>query len=641
MFGRFVAPTLVAGLVLPAHPRVWMTPARVTFLQLQYTNNTTMWQQVKAAADAAVADPTMVGANTWASGPHCGLAALATQVGNPSASVTYGQMGAKIATHLLYDTYSVTLASLATDSRYNWRSNAIACAYSYDWNYPWMTTIQKQRCAAGMLDLCDSVWPETNAARTGAWGVDDFADNYFWGFMSTFAMALAVSGDDTGAVDIYSPGSGADRAGTHIALALSKWATFAADIATPINLVGAGGGWSEGTGYGAMDTLMVGRFADAALTTGKMIDNVWFEAALRYLLHITTPDFAHKVPWGDQAADSFAGFTTIDRTAMLDVIAPAKIDATLQGLIYRWLALIGNVSSSEKFGWQIMADQFRTFDPSVTPAANLSGLGLTFLSTGVGAFVQRSSWTDVNATLLAHRSGILWESHAGKDANSVRIWKGAFWLSCDSNIYSASGIVQNTRYANTLVVGGVEQGGGVAPTMVQRATTGSVTASTGEAHTSYPGGVCTDFTRTVAYLPTKDTLLIVDDVTTASGSSAKVFRWHMKNDPTAQISGLTFRLDSASSDFHAYGQVFLQASAALAAEAQNPDGGATTSYAVTVTLPTGTVRQLTLTSLQLSSAVAAPYAITSVSSDATNVYATVGGLVVTIPIDPAGTVTAV
>jgi hypothetical protein len=634
-------PTGGGGGSLPAHPRVWMTPTRVTFLQTQRTNNTTLWQQIKAAADAAVADPTMAGANTWASGPHCGLAALACQVADPTSATTYGQMGASIATHLLYDTYSTTLASLATDSGYAWRSNAILCAYSYDWNYQWMTTTQRHRCAAGMLDLCDSVWPETNSARTGAWGVTDFADNYFWGFMSTFPMALAASGDDTGAVDIYSPGSGADRAATHIALGLSKWATFAADIVQPVALVGAGGGWSEGTGYGAMDGLMVGRFADAALTTAMPIDNAWFEAAIRYLMHTTTPDFGHKVPWGDQAAVSTGDLGTIDRTGVLDLIAPAKIDGTLTAQVYRWLAKIGNVSSSEKFGWQIMADQFRTFDPSVSAASDLSGMALSYLTSGVGGFLTRSSWTDANATLLAHRCGILWESHSGKDANSLRTWKGAFWVSCDANIYSASGIAQTPHITNTMVAGGTEQSGGTAPTIVQRTCTGSVVASTGQAASTYPGSIVTDFKRTVAYLPTKDTTLVVDDVTTASGSTAKVFRWHCKSDPTASISGMTFTLSSTDTTYKAYSQVFLQASAVIAAEAQNPDGGGTTSWAIKVTLPTGTTHQVTLTVKQLSSGGSAPNAITSVSNDGTNVYATVGGLVVTIPLDGTSTVTAV
>src|ERR1019366_4353255 len=52
--GAGISVTGASG-ALPAHPRVMMNTTRATFVQLQYANNTTRWQNIKTAVDAQLA----------------------------------------------------------------------------------------------------------------------------------------------------------------------------------------------------------------------------------------------------------------------------------------------------------------------------------------------------------------------------------------------------------------------------------------------------------------------------------------------------------------------------------------------------------------------------------------------------------
>jgi hypothetical protein len=614
VYARVGAPTTT----LPAHPRVWLNPTRVAFVQAQAAANTVRWQRVKAAADAQVLKGAVYSGGDEVYLGHLCLSYLGT--GNSAYSTRAGA---------ILTAYAVETNNLEGDSGYPFRFNLPLVTMGLDWCYGGLTVAQRHQAATWLMNRADWVWPETNPATT-AYGVRDVKDNYFWGFMMTGPAALAAAGDDAGVGAV----SGSDRAAYHQALALTKWNGMALPY---FNSVGAGGAWSEGTGYGVGDAWYSGRFADAFLTTGQPLDNPAFSAEVRWLLHSTMPGGKFKIPFGDQARVSTGPMYTYDRIAMLDVLPSAKVDGTLAAQAQAWLNLVDQAPAREIGVPSVLTDELLHYDPAQSSAGDLSSLPKGYLEQGDGALIYRQSWTDPNATVMAFRSGPTGESHSGEDANSLRIWKGSFWISADANIYSASGIQQTTDKFNSLTVGGVGQSHHDGAAIVASQISDTLVAVRGQAKDAYylPGSFATnrssvsDYLRTVVYLPQQDLFVIVDRATIVDATKTKVWHWQVKNAP--QVSGNTFRLSNAAGDAQCQGSVLAPTDVALGTETfALGSGGAVSSYGVTVTLPPR-ASDVVVTFLQCSSGFAASI-VPTVTTNATETMVTFGTKRVVVPL---------
>lgn len=148
-------PVAQAQTVNAAHPRVWLTPSRLTRLQDYARRNTARWQNVKAAADTALAATTL-------DQEQIPPLALVYQV---TRDTRYAR---KAITILL----SVAVASndLTENSSWDYRITLPDVTAGYDWCYDQMTAPQRRQVAGWLMDRADQVWPETNPARIGAWG---------------------------------------------------------------------------------------------------------------------------------------------------------------------------------------------------------------------------------------------------------------------------------------------------------------------------------------------------------------------------------------------------------------------------------------------------------------------------------------
>jgi hypothetical protein len=608
-----------ASISLSAHPRVWMTPARVTQLQVQAASNTVRWQRVKAAADAQVAKGTSVTVGSSSDEVYLGHLCMAyLGTGNQAYATRAGLILAAYAVEGMDN-------NLMGDSEYGYRFNLPLVTMGLDWCYNGLTVAQRQQTATWLMNRADFVWPESNPSRAGAWGVADYEDNYYYGFMMTGPAALAAAGDDTGTGTI----SGADRPTYHQTLALGKWNNTVVPFLASI---GVGGGWTEGTNYGVGDTWYVGRFVDAFLTAGAPLDNTWFTAAVNWLMYTTMPGNTFKVPFGDQPRTSNAQLFTYDRLAMLDIVSAAKLDPTTASQAQSWLNLIGEVPTSEIGVPSVLTDELLHYDPSQPAASDLSGLNKDYLARGDGAFIYRQSWIDASATALAFRSGPNDESHGGLDANNLLIWKGSFWVAGDANIYSASGTQHSTDNYSTLMVGGVGQ-------VANDANGGQIVGSPqvsdqlvvvrGQAANAYgppSAHFLSDYLRTVAYLPQQDVFVVVDRVTANDASQAKVWRWQVQGNP--QLSGNSFLMQNPDGSARCVGNVLSPTTATLGYENYS------TSGAVTVTLPTGNATDMVVTVLQcFGSASQAQPSAPTVTTSAAGVVVTIGIKKVTVPSD--------
>ena len=168
--------------VSSAHPRFWLTPARLAKLKNFAGRNTRRWQNVKTAADKAL---TLSGSIDYAYIPVLGIAYQVT------GDTRYAN---RAITALMSE--AVSTNTLTTDSYYNFRFGIPNISAGYDWCYDQMTTAQRQQVAKWLMDRADNVWSETNPARAGGWGLDDPTGNYFYGFLTTWGAALVAYGDD-------------------------------------------------------------------------------------------------------------------------------------------------------------------------------------------------------------------------------------------------------------------------------------------------------------------------------------------------------------------------------------------------------------------------------------------------------------
>ncbi len=606
---------------LGAHPRVWMNASRVAQLRGQASANTGRWIAVRAAADAQVkrgAAYTSSDANLL---PELCLAYLATN------AASYAQRAGVILT-----AYSIETNDLTGDSGYNFRFGLPLATMALDWCYDGLTVAQRHQTATWLMNRADWVWPETTASRSSGWAVTNPGNNYWWGFMMSGPAALAAAGDDTGAGAV----SGADRPTYHRQLALSKWN----NVAVPYFATdGLGGAWLEGTGYDSSH--YVGEFAEAFLTAGMPVSDPFLKASLLWRLHSTMPGGKFKATLGDQARVSNGAMFSYDRIAALDMLAPSNADATLSGQIQTWLSMIGQVPGGEIGPTATLGDELREFNPQTPAAADLSALPNGYYAPGSGYFVYRQSWTDPNSTAMVFESNRMVD-HSSRDANGLMIWKGAFWISANANIYSASGIEQATVNYNNLTVGGTGQalyGGNRGIIVGAPSVSGDLVVVRGQAKDAYgyPSGtgggrnVLSDDLRTVSYLPKQDVFVIVDRVTAVTASQTKTWRWHTQSVP--EVSGNTFRLKSPSGDYSCFGTVLTPGDVTLGMQSYSigQPVGQVSSNAVTVSTG-GRATDVVVTVLQCTNAATAPFVPTVIMSP-TQAVVTIGTSRVTVPLN--------
>ena len=610
---------------VPPHPRVWMSPDRITRLQAQVAAGSPRWLRVKSVSDAQVAKGAAYSGGDESLLPDLCLSYLGTR------DARYAQRaGAVLAA------FAVEANDLKYDSGYGFRFMLPLVSMGLDWCYDGLSAGQRQQAATWLMNRADWVWPSTNPSRTGGWGTNSVDNNYWWGFMMTGPAALAAAGDDIGVGTL----SGPDRPTFHRQLALAKWNGQAVPY---FATAGEGGAWAEGTNYES--SWRVGSFADAFLTAAAPVSTPFLEASLRWRLHSTMPGFRYKVPLGDQPRVSDASLFSYDRLHALYNLAPSNAGGTLLSQLAAWLNLIGQVPNSEFNETASLADELLRFDPAQPPAGDLSGLPKDYFAPGAGFFIYRTSWTDAKATVMAFESGPT-SDHGARDANGLMIWKGNFWISASANIYSHSGIEGATTNYNNLTVGSFGQvlyGGNGGTIAAAPQVSDALVAIRGQAKNGYgyPNGVSygrtivSDYLRTVAYLPQLDVFVVVDRATVFNPSLAKVWRWHTKDVP--QVSGNTFRLQSPSADFRCFGSVLSPGDVTLGTEAfALGSGGGASSNAVTVSM-VGRASDVVVTVLQCTGAQAPPYAPTA-TVNALEAAVLVGGRRVVIPVSESQSV---
>lgn len=584
--------TTPGSLNLGAHPRVWVNSSRMANLQAHVTANTVQWRAVKARADAQVARGTAFTGDSdeYALG-DLGMACLMLP-----GNAAYATRAASVLSQ-----YAVDTNTLQRDSAYDYRYLGLA-VMAYDWCYNQLPVNVRQQVATWMMDRADWVWPETNADRRGKWGVDSAPNNYFWGFMTTGAAALAAYGDDTktGAV------SGTNRAEYHVDLARRKWSTYVVPFITGW---ARGGVFAEGTNYESTRTMAM--FADAfwtSLNDTTYVADPFFQKLYVWQLHQNAPNGTNYVYLGEQARDSEGGIIYYERSHHLMLSAfPNVATATEKAISYKMVQK-WPINQNSLLG--LTAVDMIYWDQTVTPATTYAPLQKWFIDPTTGVVVYRTSQTDENATLVFFESGPLLESHQLFNANGLMVWKGGFWvlghgqmsdreydLSQSSTVYTSDG-KQTWQEATG--------GGGK---LLSWDANDAYLYTAGQAKEAYtnpnnrPVKPITDFVRKVAYLVDIDALVVADRVSKQNPASTLSWKWWGR--PPAgtelQASGNTFSMTNMGGDHTIYGQNVIGGTPT----ANNTGTPVRAGYFVQTTSAGGAATEFAVTAMRIGSAVGA------------------------------------
>jgi len=541
------------------HPRLWITPTRLTRMKADATNHTTRWQNVLNVADDAVS-------NTNDDDPDDIVPlGLVYQV---TGTQKYATSAIKI---MLKN--AVASNDLTDDDAYPYRYALPDMAAGLDWCYSAMTPAQRQQVATWMMDRADFVWPDSNPSRIGAWAVDDPADNYYPGFMQTWIAAIASYGDDTKTGTI----SGSNRPLYHVNLALQKYNNV---ILPWANGWGKGGMYAESTNYDILSVFRLAILLDGHKTaTGQDLMNAttpgssFLHDSLTYDLHSTVPGLDQFFPLGDQSRESMPELVPYNRMRALVAMAGTN-DTNLAAQTKFWLDNINpNISTwSDTVAWEELyynsASSSQDYRLSQPTDHFVSGPGIEF---------RRSDWTPT-ATYFGIWSGPLQQGHQAGDVNGFTIYKNG-WLVANANIYSHSGIEQATYDYNNITFGTdpITQDWQI-PDDTWPLEAGQALVHDNTAEFSYFAGqaaqaytldrphdgfvtkesqqVATDYTRKFVFI-SPNTFLVYDRVSLANNFATLSKNWHLHSETPITVNGRNYKFDNGSARL--FGQSLLPA----------------------------------------------------------------------------------
>jgi hypothetical protein len=567
-------------LSLGPHPRIWITPDRMTNLRAHVSANTVQWRAVKARADAQLARGTAFtrDVDEWTLG-DLGLACLLT------GDARYAQRAES-----LLQQWAVDTNTLQRDSGFDYRHLGLT-VMGLDWCYAGLSAGVRQQVATWLMDRADWVWPDTNSARNGAWGVASAPNNYFWGFMMTGPAALAAYGDDTR----VGPVSGASRPEYHVNLVRTKWSRLAVPFMTGW---ARGGVFAEGTNYEA--TRPMALFADAFYTSlgdASYRSDPFFQALYRWQLQQVAPDGQHFVYLGEQARDSEGGIIYYERSHHLLLTSIPNVASAAERAISYRMASQWPINQNSTLGLTALDMIF--WDTTAVPAADASGIPTTFIDPTSGVVVYRTSHTDPNATLVFFESGPILESHQLFNANGLMIWKGGYWVLGHGQMWDR---VYDLSLSSTLFTSAGNQtwqeatgGGG---RLIAADATPEYLYVAGQARDAYGRATTrplTDFLRKVVYIAELDGVVVVDRVGKSSASDTLTWRWWAKPQSGApSAAGATFSFSNRDGSATLYGQNLLGGSATARATG-------TGAYVVETATSSGNTAELAVTAMRLGS----------------------------------------
>lgn len=327
-------------------------------------------------------------------------------------------------------------------------------ALTYDWCAAYVTPSQRTRWANYAQQAVWNVWNHASASWGGnpfpwaGWGVDDPANNYHYSFLRA-TMYWGLASNNATWINL---------------LQNDKWPEQLAYTATL-----TGGGSEEGTGYGLSHGTLFEIYHVWKDSTGQDIanSNAHVSDSIEWWIHATVPTLDRVAAIGDQARVSEPVIYDYHRKLMLHARS-ASSDAAARDDASWWLHAIANQDMESGFNYR---HNLQPAGPGGTPPASL-----VYHGDGTGQLFARTGW-DTGAMWLNFTAGPFEQSHAHQDQGNFTLFEGD-WLAVTENIWTHSGIVQETDVHNVLRF---VNNGAVVPQVRSTLSTMTVTPGSGGA----------------------------------------------------------------------------------------------------------------------------------------------------------------
>jgi hypothetical protein len=299
-------------------------------------------------------------------------------------------------------------------------------ALTYDAGFARLTSAQRERWEAFADQTLFNLWHPDEAAWGGVahpwsgWSICDPGNNYHFHFLRA-TMLWTLATQDTGLLDF---------------LQAEKFPALADYYASL-----PGGGSREGTGYGTAQKDLFENYLLWKDSTGEDLAHLSNHArdTIEYWVHATVPTRDRFAPIGDQSRSSMPDL--FDYHENLVHTAVALHPGTPQAGHGTWWLQNNSVDGVSQ-AFNLLGDLLPLPDAPIAPVDQV------YHADGAGVLFARSSW-DVDASWLAVVAGKYDQSHAHQDQGSFTFFKGD-WLTVSPNIWSHSGINQETEFHNTI-----------------------------------------------------------------------------------------------------------------------------------------------------------------------------------------------
>lgn len=384
-------------------------------------------------------------------------------------------------------------------------------SFVYAWGNP--TAAQKAAWAGIANQTVFNIWNPQQArwgsrsAPWSGWAVNDPHNNYHLHFIRLSAAWALASGD--------------------AALLAAMGPRWTDEVAAMASI--SGGGDLEGTGYGyAMAVLFDAyRFWRDSGMANFANQNTHLANTIRSWVHGTVPTLDRFAPIGDQARVSEPVIYDYQRGLVM-LANYLATDTTAKNEANWWLSNIthqhGDVYRQNYF------DDLYPYAAGAVPATKV------FRSPEVGSVFARTAWTP-DATWLYVMMGKYDQSHAHQEQGGFTLFAKGNWQTVTNNIWSHSGIEQQTRDKNVIRF---QRGNTIIPqqsghqsivdveTFIKNDATGDITI-TGNLKPVYTDPGVIAWRRTIDFVNGITT--VTDTCAVASGVSA-IFQLNVPTRPT-------------------------------------------------------------------------------------------------------------
>ena len=289
-----------------------------------------------------------------------------------------------------------------------------------------ITPEQRQRWSAYAEQAVWNVWHHIRAnwgnrphPWTG-WSTDNPGNNYYYSFLEATMYWALASGSGTWMAELR------DEKLPPLQAYFSRL---------------AGGGSSEGTGYGAAHMRLFSVYRLWRDATGEDLANAnpHVTDSIRYWVHATVPTLDRFAPIGDQSRNSVPELYDYHRRVVLEARALTR-DAAARETASWWL---NNISIPRMTaGFNARHDLLPAGEGGTPPDE------LLHHAEGTGHLFARTGW-DKDAMWMAFVAGPYNESHAHQDQGAFTLF-ARDWLAVTENIWSHSGIQQGTDVHNVV-----------------------------------------------------------------------------------------------------------------------------------------------------------------------------------------------